>query len=59
VPQLRYPFQSDALDAAKQAFADEGDMEAAIRAWLKEEGFGLESDADNGTMRLVGPWLDT
>lgn len=54
--QLRYPFQSDALDAAKQAFADEGDMEAAIRSWLKEEGFGVESDGED-SMRLVGPWL--
>lgn len=58
MPPLRYPFPTESLDVAKQAFADEGDMEAAIRSWLKEEGFGLERDEENGTMRLVGPWLD-
>jgi hypothetical protein len=57
VPELRYPFPTDSLDAAKQAFADEGSMEEAIRTWLREEGFGLEP-GDDGTVRLVGPWLD-
>lgn len=58
MPKLSYPFPSESLDAAKQAFAEEGDMEEAIRMWLKAERFGLERDDANGTLRLVGQWLD-
>lgn len=55
---LRYPFTEDSLDAAKAALDEDGTMEDAIRAWIRESGFGLERDEESGQIRLVGPWLD-
>jgi hypothetical protein len=55
---LRYPFTQDALDVAHAVLEQDGEMEEAIRVWMREEGFGLERN-EGGQMRLVGPWLDS